>query len=90
MPGGANIGVTSENKHEYLALLFRHRMLDAVREQLWQLVKGLAEALGHAPDTPSPLAIFDYQELQLLIAGVPEVDVVSGRTVGGTKLGGRS
>lgn len=42
-PGGAAIDVTDENKFEYLELLFKHRMLGSVQDQMWHLLTGLYE-----------------------------------------------
>ena len=39
-PGGANIAVTDENKEEFLELRLRHRMLDSIKPQLENFLKG--------------------------------------------------
>jgi len=69
-PGGADIEVTNENRDEYLKLLFRHKMLDHVNEQLNELLRGFYEVIPEGL-----LSIFDYQELELLINGLPNIDV---------------
>ena len=68
--GGADVAVTDANKQEYLLLTLKHRMLDSVRPQLEHFLKGFYEVL------PSDLlSVFDYQELELLMCGLPELDL---------------
>jgi E3 ubiquitin ligase SMURF1/2/E3 ubiquitin-protein ligase NEDD4 len=67
---GSNIMVTPENIDEYLQLSLRHRMLDSIKPQLENFLMGLYEVIP-----PDLLSIFDYQELDLLLCGIPELDV---------------
>jgi len=69
-PGGADIPVTDENKEEYLQLRLRHRLLDSIKPQLENLLTGLYEVIP-----ADLLSVFDYQELDLLLCGVPDIDV---------------
>ncbi|KAG6611519.1 putative HECT E3 ubiquitin ligase [Phytophthora cinnamomi] len=69
-PGGSNIDVTDENKMEYLSLVLRYRMLDSVSDQLTALLKGLYEVIPK-----SLLTIFDYQELDFYLSGLPTLNV---------------
>ncbi|ETP44797.1 hypothetical protein F442_08675 [Phytophthora nicotianae P10297] len=69
-PGGKDIPVTDANKEEYLTLLLKHKMFGAVREQLEAMLQGLYDVLPR-----TLLAVFDYQELELLVCGVPSIDV---------------
>ncbi|KAL4099686.1 hypothetical protein PRIC1_007486 [Phytophthora ramorum] len=69
-PGGESIDVTDENKMEYLSLVLRYRMLDSVAEQLTALLKGLYEVIPK-----SLLTIFDYQELDFYLSGLPTLNV---------------
>ena len=69
-PGGSLLGVTDENKLEYLNLLAAHRLTDSVADATKQFVKGLSELV---PDTL--LSLFDENELELLICGVSDFDV---------------
>jgi hypothetical protein len=69
-PGGGNIAVTNENREEYLQLLLANRMLTSVKTQVECLLSGLYEIIP-----PDILSIFDYQELELLLCGVPDIDV---------------
>ncbi|OQR81711.1 HECT E3 ubiquitin ligase, partial [Thraustotheca clavata] len=69
-PNGANIAVTDANKEEYLNLLLKHYMFDSVQDQVTSLLKGLFDVIPR-----NLLTVFDYQELELLICGVPKIDV---------------
>jgi E3 ubiquitin ligase SMURF1/2 len=69
-PGGKDVSVTDANKGEYLTLLLKHKMFGGVREQLEALIQGLYDVLPR-----TLLAVFDYQELELLLCGVPSIDV---------------
>ncbi|KAL3906202.1 MAG: hypothetical protein SGARI_004107 [Bacillariaceae sp.] len=69
-PGGSELIVDDGNKEEYLKLMLKYRMFDSVSEQLSYVLKGLYDVF---PKTL--LAVFDYQELELLLCGVPEIDV---------------
>jgi len=69
-PGGSNIAVTRENREEYLQLLLANRMLTSIQSQVEYLLSGLYEIIP-----PDLLSIFDYQELELLMCGVPDIDV---------------
>lgn len=70
-PNGASIPVTDSNKNEYLQLRLRHRMLDSIKPQLEQFLRGFYEVIP-----PDLLSVFDYQELDLLICGVPDIDMI--------------
>ncbi|KDO18096.1 hypothetical protein SPRG_16536 [Saprolegnia parasitica CBS 223.65] len=69
-PNGASIPVTDANKDEYLNLLLKHYMFDSVQDQITALLKGLYDVIPR-----NLLSVFDYQELELLICGVPNIDV---------------
>jgi hypothetical protein len=69
-PGGRDIDVTDENKLEYLALVLKYRMLDSVAEQLGALLTGLYEIVPK-----HLLAVFDYQELDFFLCGLPTINV---------------
>lgn len=70
VPGGESRIVDDSNKAEYLERRFKFRMLDSISEQLWHLLCGLYEVIPK-----EALTVFDYQELELLLSGVPEIDV---------------
>ncbi|EHY57695.1 E3 ubiquitin-protein ligase tom1 [Exophiala dermatitidis] len=70
IPNGRNIPVTEENKREYVHAQVRYRLTTSVKDQLEAFVKGFHDII------PAELiAIFDEQELELLISGLPEIDV---------------
>ena len=70
VPGGSDVTVNDENKEEYLTLRLKNRMLDSIKQQLEQLLLGIYEIIP-----PDLLAVFDYQELELLMCGVPDIDI---------------
>lgn len=70
IPNGRNIPVTEENKHEYVRLVVEYRLHTSVVEQMNNFITGFHEIV------PKDLVtIFDEQELELLISGLPEIDV---------------
>ncbi|KDE79157.1 E3 ubiquitin-protein [Aspergillus oryzae 100-8] len=67
---GSNIPVTQENKEEYVQRVVDYRLVRSVKEQLDNFLKGFHEII------PADLiSIFNEQELELLISGLPEIDV---------------
>lgn len=67
---GRNLPVTNENKHEYIQLMSEHKMTNSVRQQIDAFLKGLHEIV------PSELlSLFDDKELELLISGLPDIDI---------------
>ncbi|KAH6682847.1 hypothetical protein B0J14DRAFT_647073 [Halenospora varia] len=67
---GRNIPVTEENKHEYIRLMVEWKLTGSVKAQLDEFLKGFHDII------PAELiAIFNEQELELLISGLPEIDV---------------
>ncbi|KAG2419578.1 HECT [Aspergillus terreus] len=67
---GRNIPVTQENKEEYVQRVVDYRLLRSVKEQLDNFLKGFHEIIP-----PDLISIFNEQELELLISGLPEIDV---------------
>ncbi|KAF2428697.1 hypothetical protein EJ08DRAFT_315920 [Tothia fuscella] len=69
-PDGRNIPVNQDNKEEYVRLVVEHRMIGSVKEQLDHFLQGFHDIV------PAELiAIFNEQELELLISGLPDIDV---------------
>lgn len=69
-PDGRNIVVTNENKAEYVQLLVQNRLTLSIREQIDAFKKGFDEVI------PSSLVrIFSAPELQLLLNGLPDINV---------------
>jgi len=70
IPGGAGIEVTEDNLPEYIESCLRYRLLGRCEAQLNELLLGFYDVL------PEPLlAIFDFQELELLMCGLPEIEM---------------
>ncbi|EIE20172.1 HECT-domain-containing protein [Coccomyxa subellipsoidea C-169] len=69
-PGGRDIKVTNENKREYVDLVAEHRMTTAIRAQIQAFLKGFWEMVPR-----DLISMFNDHELELLISGLPEIDV---------------
>lgn len=67
---GRNIAVTEENKHDYVRLVVEHRLLKSVEEQLENFLSGFHDIIP-----PELISIFNEQELELLISGLPDIEV---------------
>ncbi|KAL8821633.1 MAG: hypothetical protein Q9223_000376 [Gallowayella weberi] len=67
---GRNIPVTEENKHEYVQLVVEYRLTGSVKDQLAKFLGGFHDVVS-----PELIAIFNEQELELLISGLPDIDV---------------
>ncbi|XP_048349784.1 E3 ubiquitin-protein ligase HACE1 isoform X2 [Sphaerodactylus townsendi] len=68
--GGASILVTQENKAEYVQLVTELRMTRAIQPQINAFLQGF-----HMFIPPSLIQLFDEYELELLLSGMPEIDV---------------
>eukprot|EP00891_Asterochloris_glomerata_P006130 jgi/Astpho2/6130/e_gw1.00084.51.1_t len=69
-PGGQNLKVTEENKREYVNLVARHRMTTAIKAQINAFLQGFRDL------APKELIdIFNDHELELMISGLPEIDI---------------
>uniref|UniRef100_A0A8C9VRM0 Apoptosis-resistant E3 ubiquitin protein ligase 1 n=1 Tax=Scleropages formosus TaxID=113540 RepID=A0A8C9VRM0_SCLFO len=68
--GGAQIPVTNENKMHYLNLLAQYRLATQVRDEVEHFLKGLNELVPE-----NLLAIFDENELELLMCGTGDINV---------------
>lgn len=69
-PGGRDIPVTEENKHEYVKYITEQKLTLAIKDQIHSFLQGFHEII------PSSLiSIFNEQELELLISGLPDIDV---------------
>lgn len=67
---GRNIEVTEENKAEYVRLVTEQRLTVAIRQQIDAFLSGLHDVIP-----ASLLSIFNEQELELLISGMPDIDI---------------
>lgn len=73
-PGGRNVPVTEKNKKEYLERVVRWRLERGVSEQTECLVRGFYEVVD-----PRLVSVFDARELELVMAGTAEIDLVDWR-----------
>ncbi|KAK5997989.1 E3 ubiquitin-protein ligase TOM1-like [Cladobotryum mycophilum] len=70
IPNGREIAVTDENKHEYVRVVVEHRLLSSVKDQMENFLSGFHDII------PAELiSIFNEQELELLISGLPDIDI---------------
>ncbi|XP_078600324.1 E3 ubiquitin-protein ligase HACE1-like isoform X2 [Branchiostoma floridae x Branchiostoma japonicum] len=69
-PDGKNIQVTEANKAEYVQLVTELRMTRAIQPQINAFLQGF-----HAFIPCSLVQLFDEYELELMLSGLPEVDV---------------
>ncbi|KAG6604599.1 putative HECT E3 ubiquitin ligase [Phytophthora cinnamomi] len=70
VPDGRDKAVTDANKMEFLHLKLRYLMLGRYAPQLQALSLGLFEVIPQ-----EALLVFDYQELELVLCGMPEIDL---------------
>ncbi|KAM6186532.1 E3 ubiquitin-protein ligase HACE1 isoform 1-T1 [Rhynchocyon petersi] len=68
--GGGSILVTQNNKAEYVQLVTELRMTRAIQPQINAFLQGF-----HMFIPPSLIQLFDEYELELLLSGMPEIDV---------------
>lgn len=70
IPGGADIEVSNDNFPEYMEANLKYKLLDTVNAQLNELLLGFFDVI------PEPLlTVFDFQELELLMCGLPNIDI---------------
>jgi E3 ubiquitin-protein ligase HUWE1 len=70
MLNGESILVTNENKKEYVRLICEQRMATAIQTQIEYFLKGFFEIIPR-----SLIRVFNENELELLISGLPDVDL---------------
>jgi len=70
IPNGRNVKVTEENKEEYVSLVCQHRMTTAIEKQIKEYLDGFYELVK-----PELISIFTAKELELLISGMPDIDI---------------
>jgi len=69
-PDGRNVAVTEENKFEYVDLIAKHKLTTAIDMQKRAFLEGFRELI------PANLvSIFTENELELLMCGLPEIDM---------------
>lgn len=70
VPMGRSTRVTDANKEEYVRLVCQHRMTTSIKSQIKSYLDGFYELVS-----PELIAIFNPRELELLISGLPNIDV---------------
>lgn len=67
---GSNIAVTNDNLPLFLEANMSYHMMDRVKPQLTELLLGFFDVV------PEPLLmVFDFQEIELLMCGLPKIDM---------------
>ena len=75
MEGGSLKEVTNENLSEYLEANIKYRMFGRTLPQLTELLLGFFDVI------PEPaLTVFDANELELILCGLPTIDLVDWKT----------
>jgi E3 ubiquitin-protein ligase HUWE1 len=70
IPDGRNMSVTESNKTDYVKLVTEQRLITSINEQIKAFLEGFLEII------PKDLIrIFNEQELELLISGLPDIDI---------------
>ncbi|KAI3404721.2 TOM1 [Candida oxycetoniae] len=67
---GRDVAVTEENKHDYVKKVVEYKLSTSVAEQMENFLIGFHEIIPR-----ELVAIFDEKELELLISGLPDIDV---------------
>jgi len=75
IPGGADIDVTDENKHDYISKLVQWHLTDGIKPQINGLVYGFNEVVN-----VKHLNKFSSSDLELALCGTQEVDLEDWRT----------
>lgn len=69
-PNGSKIKVTDENKDEFIYLSYMYRLHESIKEQCEAFSRGFDSLIPH-----ENIRLFTANELNLLICGVPKIDV---------------
>lgn len=69
-PNGQELTVTEANKREYVQLACQMKMTGSIRSQIKSFLEGFYEVIPK-----SLISIFNEQELELLISGLPNIDI---------------
>ncbi|KAJ2753368.1 E3 ubiquitin-protein ligase tom1 [Coemansia pectinata] len=70
IPNGHEVNVTEENKAEYVRLVTLQRLYLAIKDQIKSFLTGFHDLIPR-----DLIQIFNEQELELLISGMPDIDV---------------
>lgn len=67
---GSRIDVDNSNCSQYLDVQMKYRLMDRIKPQLAEILKGFYDVV------PEPLlSVFDFQEVELLLHGLPNIDM---------------
>jgi len=69
LPNGGNIPVTNENRHRYVDLYLKYLLCDSIESQFHAFSDAFHQVCGG-----DALKLFRYEELELLICGLPHFD----------------
>ena len=69
VPNGRNVAVTDENKVEYVDCMADFILTRSIQRQIDAFLSGFREMI------PSSLLIFNENELELLLCGLPDIDL---------------
>ncbi|KAH8549675.1 hypothetical protein BGW37DRAFT_459292 [Umbelopsis sp. PMI_123] len=69
-PNGRDIPVTEENKQEYVKLITEQKLTVAIKDQINAFLDGFHDIIS-----AQLISIFNEQELELLISGMPDIDI---------------
>jgi len=67
---GKNVAVTNENKKEYIQKVSFFKLYTSIKDQIDSFLKGFYELIPR-----KLISIFDHGELELLISGLPTIDI---------------
>eukprot|EP01038_Epipyxis_sp_PR26KG_P009283 gene9283-12507_t len=70
IPGGRDMMVTIHNKEEYVRLITHYHLFESVKDQITAFLDGFHQVLP-----AQLLSILDPVELELLISGLPDIDI---------------
>lgn len=73
--GGKDIKVTNLNKKTYVRKLARHYLLKECKEEIKAFVRGFYQVIPF-----TTISVFDFEELDFLMNGAPEISVEDWRT----------
>ena len=68
--GGSGITVIETNKREYVKLMCLMKMTESIKQQTKSFLEGFYEIIPR-----ELISIFNEQELELLISGLPSIDL---------------
>jgi hypothetical protein len=68
----SQLQVSDKNKQEYLTLLVDYLLKDSISPQINEFKKGFREIIPE-----DFLCVFDWNELELLICGIPDISIGS-------------